>query len=76
MNEALVARLDVLLADLKADTTARILVISGAAGHFCAGLDLNEVGRRKIRPRSLPGSRNATARPGGASRRSRIFPRW
>ena len=45
MNEALVARLDVLLADLKADTTARILVISGAAGHFCAGLDLNEVGK-------------------------------
>jgi isohexenylglutaconyl-CoA hydratase len=44
MSEALVDRLDALLAELKADTTARILVISGAGGHFCAGLDLTEVG--------------------------------
>jgi isohexenylglutaconyl-CoA hydratase len=44
MDEALVARLDVLLAELRDDTAARVLVISGAAGHFCAGLDLTEVG--------------------------------
>ncbi|HEV7267919.1 MAG TPA: enoyl-CoA hydratase-related protein [Falsiroseomonas sp.] len=44
MSEALVERLDALLAELKADNTARILVISGAGGHFCAGLDLTEVG--------------------------------
>jgi len=44
MNEALVARLDVLLAELSNDRTARVLVISGAGGHFCAGLDLTEVG--------------------------------
>ncbi|WP_372624503.1 enoyl-CoA hydratase/isomerase family protein [Falsiroseomonas sp.] len=44
MSEALVDRLDALLAELKSDTTARILVISGAGGHFCAGLDLTEVG--------------------------------
>jgi len=43
MDEALVAALDTLLAALKADSTARVLVISGAAGHFCAGLDLTEV---------------------------------
>lgn len=44
MSEALVAQLDVLLAALRHDTTARVLVLSGAGGHFCAGLDLAEVG--------------------------------
>ena len=44
MNEALVTALDALLADLREDTAARILVLSGAGGHFCAGLDLGEVG--------------------------------
>ena len=43
MSEALVARLDDLLAELREDRTARVLVISGAGGHFCAGLDLTEV---------------------------------
>ncbi|NKE47088.1 enoyl-CoA hydratase/isomerase family protein [Roseomonas frigidaquae] len=44
MSQALVEALDVLLAELKTDTTARVLVLSGAGGHFCAGLDLTEVG--------------------------------
>lgn len=43
MDEALVARLDTLLAELAQDHAARVLVISGAGGHFCAGLDLTEV---------------------------------
>ncbi|MCO6416921.1 enoyl-CoA hydratase-related protein [Siccirubricoccus sp. KC 17139] len=34
---------DALLTELAADTTARVLVIGGAGGHFCAGLDLTEV---------------------------------
>jgi isohexenylglutaconyl-CoA hydratase len=34
---------DALLAELARDTTARVLVIGGAGGHFCAGLDLTEV---------------------------------
>jgi isohexenylglutaconyl-CoA hydratase len=34
---------DGLLAELARDTTARVLVIAGAGGHFCAGLDLTEV---------------------------------
>jgi enoyl-CoA hydratase/carnithine racemase len=44
MNEALVTALDALLAELRTDASARILVLSGAGGHFCAGLDLTEVG--------------------------------
>jgi len=44
MSQALVDRLDTLIAELKTDTTARVLVLSGAGGHFCAGLDLTEVG--------------------------------
>jgi isohexenylglutaconyl-CoA hydratase len=44
MSAELVADLDILLAELKEDHSARILVLSGAGGHFCAGLDLTEVG--------------------------------
>ncbi|HWX50927.1 MAG TPA: enoyl-CoA hydratase-related protein [Roseomonas sp.] len=44
MNTALVTALDALLADLREDRAARVLVLSGAGGHFCAGLDLTEVG--------------------------------
>ena len=44
LDEALFARLDALLAELKSDAGSRVLVISGAGGHFCAGLDLTEVG--------------------------------
>jgi isohexenylglutaconyl-CoA hydratase len=44
MSAAMVAALDALIADLARDASARVLVISGAGGHFCAGLDLTEVG--------------------------------
>jgi isohexenylglutaconyl-CoA hydratase len=43
MNAALGKALDALFADLRTDTTARVLVLSGAGGHFCAGLDLGEL---------------------------------
>ena len=39
MGEAL----DKLLAELRQDAGARIVVLRGAGGHFCAGLDLTEV---------------------------------
>jgi isohexenylglutaconyl-CoA hydratase len=45
MNAALVARFDALLAELREDRSARVLVLTGAGGHFCAGLDLAEAGR-------------------------------
>lgn len=43
MNAALVERFDALLAELRADSSARVLVISGAGGHFCSGMDLTTV---------------------------------
>lgn len=39
MGEAL----DALLEELRGDASARIVVLRGAGGHFCAGLDLTEV---------------------------------
>ena len=39
MGEAL----DAALAELRADRTVRVVVLSGSGGHFCAGLDLTEV---------------------------------
>jgi isohexenylglutaconyl-CoA hydratase len=50
MSSAMVEALDALIADLAKDTTARVLVISGAGGHFCAGLDLTEVGAPAASP--------------------------
>jgi isohexenylglutaconyl-CoA hydratase len=40
MGEAM----DAALAELRGDATARIVVLRGAGGHFCAGLDLAELG--------------------------------
>lgn len=39
MGEAL----DTLILELAQDASARVVVLRGAGGHFCAGLDLNEV---------------------------------
>lgn len=43
LSEAMGAAWDALLAELARDASVRVLVISGAGGHFCAGLDLTEV---------------------------------
>ncbi len=50
LNAALSAAIDALLAELREDRTARVLVLSGAGGHFCAGLDLAEVGAESGTP--------------------------
>jgi isohexenylglutaconyl-CoA hydratase len=47
MSEAMVARIDEAVAELRGDKAARVVVITGAGGHFCAGLDLTEVGAPK-----------------------------
>jgi len=44
LSQDLVARLDDLIAELAEDRAARVLVLTGAGGHFCAGLDLTQVG--------------------------------
>lgn len=44
LNGALSEALDSLIAEMHADRQARALVLSGAGGHFCAGLDLGEIG--------------------------------
>ncbi len=43
LNGALFAALETLIADCAADPGVRILVLAGAGGHFCAGLDLTEL---------------------------------
>jgi isohexenylglutaconyl-CoA hydratase len=44
MSAAMMAAMDALLDELEADRSpARVLVLEGAGGHFCAGLDLGEV---------------------------------
>ncbi|MBX9699420.1 MAG: enoyl-CoA hydratase/isomerase family protein, partial [Acetobacteraceae bacterium] len=43
LTEAMGAAWDSLLAELAQDRGVRVLVIGGAGGHFCAGLDLTEV---------------------------------
>ncbi len=43
MNGAMGDALDAAFAALEADREARVIVLSGAGGHFCAGLDLSEV---------------------------------
>ncbi|MDO9707059.1 enoyl-CoA hydratase/isomerase family protein [Paracraurococcus lichenis] len=53
LSEAMGAAWDALLADLARDREARVLVIAGAGGHFCAGLDLTEVAREETPERKL-----------------------
>jgi isohexenylglutaconyl-CoA hydratase len=50
LNVALADALDALLAGLARDGEARVLVLSGAGGHFCAGLDLADVGAPAASP--------------------------
>jgi isohexenylglutaconyl-CoA hydratase len=43
MSTAMGAAIDAALDALEGDREARVVVLSGAGGHFCAGLDLSEV---------------------------------
>jgi len=44
MNTAMGEAIDAALDTLEADRSVRIVVLAGAGGHFCAGLDLAELG--------------------------------
>lgn len=46
INDALVAQLHTAFVNLPADV--RVVVLSGAGQHFCAGLDLSELGERSV----------------------------
>lgn len=50
MNTALVEALDALIASIREDRSARVLVLSGAGGNFCAGLDLVELASGTMTP--------------------------
>ena len=67
MSQAMVDALDHMIAGLANDTSARVLVITGAGGHFCSGLDLTEVGPQTLTAeerlsRQLARNRGAAAR--------------
>ena len=47
MNGAMMTALDGVLDMLEGDRSARVVIFSGAGGHFCAGLDLTEVGSQQ-----------------------------
>ncbi len=53
-----------LLAELNEDKTARVLVVSGAGGHFCSGLDLTEVQKPMSPEEKLASQRERNARTG------------
>jgi isohexenylglutaconyl-CoA hydratase len=50
MNAALLEAVDSLIASLRDDRDARVLVLSGAGGNFCAGLDLVELASGAMTP--------------------------
>src|SRR5919108_702994 len=45
VTEAMLTNLAAALADAAADPDARVVLLAGAGGHFCAGADLDEVAR-------------------------------
>lgn len=55
---------DRLLEELRADKAARVLVISGAGGHFCAGLDLTEVAAEETPEQKLARQQERNRRTG------------
>lgn len=53
-----------LIEQLRTDSTARVLVISGAGGHFCAGLDLTEVAKAETPEQKLASQRERNRKTG------------
>lgn len=62
MNLALVERLDALLAGLPDNNEVRVLVLAGAGGHFCAGLDLAEAATETAAEQQYARNQRAGAR--------------
>lgn len=64
MNTAMGEAIDAALDALEADREARVVVLSGAGGHFCAGLDLTEVGAGKSEADRLSAAQERNHRAG------------
>ena len=64
MNAAMGDALDAALDALAADRQARVVVLSGAGGHFCAGLDLSEVGSQASEAERLAAAQARNHRTG------------
>lgn len=64
MNAAMGDALDAALDALEADRDSRVVVLSGAGGHFCAGLDLSEVGSQASEAERLAAAERRNHRTG------------
>jgi isohexenylglutaconyl-CoA hydratase len=64
MNGAMGEALDAALDALAADRSLRVVVMSGAGGHFCAGLDLTEVGSQADEAERLAAAQERNRRAG------------
>ena len=75
MNGAMGAALDAALDALEADRESRIVVVSGAGGHFCAGLDLSEVANGATEAERLAAGQERNRRAGERFRRLAELPK-
>lgn len=74
MNGAMGEGLDAAFAALEADREARVVVLSGAGGHFCAGLDLSEVGSETDEAKRRAAQQERNRRVGERFRRLSALP--
>jgi enoyl-CoA hydratase/carnithine racemase len=74
MNAAMGEALDAALDALAADRESRVVVLSGAGGHFCAGLDLSEVGSQASEAERLAAAERRNHRTGSVPRTVRSRP--
>lgn len=74
MNGAMGEALDAAFAALEADRALRVVVVSGAGGHFCAGLDLSEVGSQSSEAERLAAAQERNRRAGERFRRLAALP--
>lgn len=74
MNGAMGEALDEALAALETDRAARVVVLSGAGGHFCAGLDLSEVGSQASEAERLAAAQERNRRVGKRFQRLAALP--
>jgi hypothetical protein len=70
MSAAMGVALDAALDALEKDTSARIIIFAGAGGHFCAGLDLTEVGSQGTEAERLAAAGTGAEAPTEAPPRS------